>query len=161
MPNAEFIIEEVKDLQAVLPELRQMFFESEDYNRSFIERQLRSDWEGRWLDHMALGDDRLILIARADRQAVGYINVEIIRDFGLFERIFGYVNHAFVRSEWRSQGIGRAMLTVTEVWCRERGVDQLQLDVWAANKLASRFWTLAGFELQSMTMRKPLKEERR
>lgn len=161
MPDHDFVIEEVHDLDAVFPELREMFLEFEDYNRTFMSRQLRGDWEQRWREHIALGDDRLILIARRDGDAAGYLNVEIVRDFGLIEQVFGYISDAFVRAEWRSLGAGREMLGRGEAWCRERGASQVRLDVWAANKLGSRFWTLSGFELQSMTMRKSLGETRR
>jgi ribosomal protein S18 acetylase RimI-like enzyme len=158
---SDFVIEEVTDLDTAWPDLEALFLELEAYHEPFVNRTLRSDWAPRWREFIAPGDYRLILIARQDGIAQGYAIVRFVpHDYGLFEDAYGYIHDAYVREEARSQGIGRAMLRRAEEWSRSKGADEVRLNVYAANKLGSRFWTLAGFELQSMTMRKPLTEGR-
>jgi ribosomal protein S18 acetylase RimI-like enzyme len=152
-----FAIEEVTDLDAAFPDLRDLFLAFEEYNVSFMpERRLRDDWEERWRKLLALNEDRLVLIARVRGEAVGYIVVGVSRDFGLTRDEFAYIGAAFVRQEFRSRRVGQSLLRRAEAWVKQRGLDEVRLDVWAANKPAVRFWTLSGFGLQSMTMRKSL-----
>jgi GNAT superfamily N-acetyltransferase len=153
----DLTIEEVKDLDAAWNDLTALYLEFEDYSSAFRSRALSANWSETWRDQVAPNDDRLVLMAFRNDQAVGYLVMEIVSDFPLFDEPFGYLKEAFVRTETRSQGIGQEMLACAEAWCRRRGILDLRLDVWAANESATRFWTLAGFELQSMTMKKTLK----
>jgi ribosomal protein S18 acetylase RimI-like enzyme len=157
IPEHDFVIEEVQDIASVWSELTALYLESENYSRAFRSRTLPADWEQAWGEQMAPSDDRLVLVARKSSVAVGYLVAEIVRDFPLFPDPFGYLRDAFVLSEMRSQGAGRLMLAHAEAWCRNRGAFDVRLDVWAANSRGLRFWTLAGFEVQSMTMKKTLK----
>jgi GNAT superfamily N-acetyltransferase len=149
-------IEEVTDLDAVWPELRQLFVALNDYHEPWLSRRLRDDWEPRWRDYIALRDDRLILVARDGDHAVGYFSAMIRRDYGLFDELVGFLEEAYLLPDYRSAGLGRRLLRRVEAWCRARGAPEVRLDVIAGNKLGVRFWTLSGFGLQSMTMRKSL-----
>jgi GNAT superfamily N-acetyltransferase len=80
-----------------------------------------------------------------------------VRSSQFFDEAFAYLQEAFVRAEARSQGVGQALLARAEAWCESRGAVDLRLDVWAANTLGTRFWTLAGFAVESMTMKKSLR----
>jgi GNAT superfamily N-acetyltransferase len=151
-----FVIEEVTDLDAGWPELTLLFLELHDYHEPFLPRRLRDDWEQRWRDFVKPGEDRLVLLARRSGTAIAYLNAELRRDYGLFDETIGFVDDAYVREEERDKGIGRALLARAEAWFRERGVDELRLNVVAGNKRGVRFWTLSGFQLQSMTMTKRL-----
>jgi GNAT superfamily N-acetyltransferase len=153
---ADLRIEEVRDLDEAWPDLLALFLAFEDYNASFMERRLRPDWEKRWRESLALGPERLLLIARRGEDAVGYLNARLIRDFGLIEQTFAYVSDAFVHEEHRREGIGTSLLDVAEQWCRDRDATELRLDVWAGNEVGARFWQRSGFKVQSTTLRKSL-----
>ena len=152
----EIVIDEVRDLDAAWPELSLLFMGLNNYHKPYFPRSLRDDWETRWRDYVALGDDRLILIAREGAEAIAYLSVQVRRDYGIFDELVGFIDDAFVVEDNRGQGVGRAMLRRAEEWLRSRGVNEVRLQTVAANKRAVRFWTLSGFELQSMTMRKAL-----
>jgi GNAT superfamily N-acetyltransferase len=149
-------IEAVTDLDAVWPELSALSIELTEYHRPWFNRRLRDDWEQRWRDYVELGDDRLILLARDAGEAVAYFSVMVRRDYGLFDELVGFIDDAYVKPAYRSSGLGRRLLRRTEAWCKERGAPEVRLNVVAGNKLGVRFWTLSGFELQSMNMRKSL-----
>lgn len=151
-----FRIEEVHDLDAAWPELRALFLAFEAYNADFLSRRLRDDWEQRWRESLAMSADRLVLVARVAGAAAGYLVAHFVRGRGLFEEMFGEVSDLFVLPEFRGRVIGRALLRRAEVWCRERGANEVRLDVYAANKRGVRFWTLSGYRLEGMAMSKRL-----
>jgi ribosomal protein S18 acetylase RimI-like enzyme len=152
----EFSIEEVRELDAAWPELRSLFLELEAYHAPWVSRTLRDDWHERWRDHIAPTDDRLILIARDGDSAVGYLNVWIRRDFGIFKELIGFIEDAYVKEDSRNHGIGSAMLARAEAWCRSRGAVEARLTVAASNELGLGFWTRAGFRADFYQMTKPL-----
>ena len=157
MTAPEFVIEEVRDLDGVWVDLTALSLEFEDYSRAFRSRTLRDDWAQAWRKQIAPGDDRMVLLARRNEEAIGYLIVEVVRDSQFFDQAFAYLQEAFVRAEARNQGIGRALLTRAENWCQDHGVLDLRLNVWAANVIGTRFWTLAGFAVESVTMKKSLR----
>ena len=154
----DFVIEEVSDLDAVWPELRELFLELLAYHEPWQSRRLRGDWEQRWRDYVTLGDDRLILIARVGDNAVAYLNAGVRRDYGIFEELTGFIDDAFVRADVRHRGIGSAMLSRAEDWFRARGATEARLQAVAANDLGVRFWSNAGFIVDNYRMSKPLVE---
>ena len=157
----DVVIEEVADLDAAWLELRSLFLGLHDYHEPFFHRRLRDDWEGRWHDYVTAPGERVVFFARDGEDVVGYLNAYVRRDLGLFDELVGFIDDAYVVEDARSQGIGRALLRRVEDWFQSRGVEEVRLNVVAANKRGVRFWTLAGFELQSMTMRKALTKEQR
>lgn len=156
-PGVPFRIERVHDLDAAWPELEELFLAFADYNAGFLSRRLRPDWRQRWREQAGAKEDRLILLARyAGGEAAGYLRADIERDEGLFDEVYGRISDLFVRATRRDEGIGRALLKVAESWLRSRGVTDVRLDVHAANKPAVRFWTLSGYSLDGMSMKKEL-----
>jgi ribosomal protein S18 acetylase RimI-like enzyme len=152
----EVVIEEVRDLDADWPELKALYAELQAYHFPLTQREFVYDWQERLRAHLASAAESLILVARSGGEAIGFITAGVNRSPALFNETFGYVGDAYVRPEARSLGVGQTMLAQVEAWCQTCGVDELRLSVVAANKLGVRFWTKAGFELQSMTMRKAL-----
>jgi len=98
----------------------------------------------------------LILVARVGGEAIGFMNGRVIRDPEVFEEAYGFIDNAYVRPQSRRKGVGRALLRRAEAWYESNGVAEIRLSVYAANNLGVRFWELAGFEPQSITMRKAL-----
>ena len=155
-PEPDFVIEEVRDLDAAWPELAPLFVELQEYHLPLTQRDFVGDWQERLRVYLASGAESLTLLARRGDRPIGFMDARIDRSPTLFEEEYGYVGNAYVRPEARSRGVGQAMLERVEAWCRSRGAGEVRLNVVAANKLGVRFWTRAGFELQSMTMRKRL-----
>jgi GNAT superfamily N-acetyltransferase len=150
------VIEEVRDLDAAWPELAAMFLELHAYHEPLWPRRLRQSWEESWRSFMQAGDERLVLIARADGKAVGYMNARIERDNPIFDEAFVYLHDAYVAEEHRGVGLGTQMLALVEAWAREQGTALVRLSVAAGNELGGRFWRRSGYVPVSTRMQKQL-----
>ena len=153
---AEFTIQEIQDLDDVWPDLRSLFLELHSYHEPWTPRTLRTDWEQRWRDYLSSGTERLILLARSDSRAVGYLNAGVRRDSGLFDELVGFIDDAYVQEQWRGLGIGAALLERVEAWMMRLGPDEVRLNVMGGNELGMRFWTGKGFQTLNQTMTKTL-----
>jgi GNAT superfamily N-acetyltransferase len=71
-----------------------------------------------------------IAVARADARIVGAVRIQL-QDTGEGEFGMLVADHAH-----RGQGVGRQLVEFAERWCRERGVDTMQLEV-----LVPREWS--------------------
>jgi GNAT superfamily N-acetyltransferase len=154
--DTEYRVERVLDLDAVWTDLTALFLEFEAYHQAFQPRQLLPDWQARLAQRLQLHYDRLILLARADGDAVGCLVGVIRRDDGLAADTYGYLTYAFVQESHRRGGVGRALLAEAEAWCRQRGATRVELDVFDENELAVGFWSASGFRPLSLTMSKTL-----
>ena len=155
--KADFVIEEVTDLEASWRELKELCLELHTYHEPYWDRRLRDDWEARWRDYVVLGPDRLILIARSETgEAMGYCNARIQRDYGLSIDDFGFIEDAYVQADARRQGLGSMLLERAESWLQFHGIGKVRLNVVAQNDLGVDFWTKAGFEIEELGMTKRL-----
>ena len=154
--QGDFSIEEVTDLDAVWPHLTRLFLGLVQYHKPWEQRQLRPDWESRWRDFIALGPDRLILMAWSGDRAAGYVNARFQDDYGLFEEAYGFIDDAFVEADFRGRGLGRALLARAEAWCLRRGATELRLSAASENDLGVGFWKRSGFRVWHYSMSKEL-----
>jgi GNAT superfamily N-acetyltransferase len=153
-------VETVSDLDAVWEDLVRLYLAFDAYNQPLQPHKLASDWQDRLRGRLKLHEDRLILIARSEGEAVGQLVAVIRRNEGLAGEDFGYLSHVFVEEGHRGGGAGAAMLSQAEDWCGLRGVSRIELEVLEGNELGRRFWTNSGFEAYSLTMQKFSRSER-
>ena len=79
------------------------------------------------------------------------------RDAGYMILTFGYdiefggpvatLTDLYLKPEFRGRGIGTAAFGLLEVFCRERGLNALELQVLHHNAAAQRLYSRLGFEL--------------
>lgn len=81
------------------------------------------------------------LVAMQNGNVIGFITTERLDD-GRYE-----VTRLYVDPEIRSQGIGTRMLQAVFAQLRERGVDELLVNVFGDNHAGRRFYERHGFEL--------------
>jgi GNAT superfamily N-acetyltransferase len=92
--------------------------------------------------------DSALLVAVSEESLVGFLTA--YQD--LHSVRFGYrawVEDLAVNPEWRSQGIGRALLDAAKAWARERGATHLELDSAEARTDAHRFYEREGAQYRS------------
>lgn len=58
----------------------------------------------------------------------------------------GYITQMFVHEDFRRHGVGRQMVAFCVEWLRQRGVEQVMLNVDVDNPHGEQFWRAAGFE---------------
>lgn len=140
-----FEIEEVRDIDAAWADLCGLFLGLYHHHEAYSPR-LVPDWERRWRTHFHDGAERLILLGRADGEAVALMSSRINRASGVYDEAFGFIEDAYVEPEQRGSGLGQAMLQRTEAWCASRGINLLRLSVHDENALGRHFWDKSGFE---------------
>jgi len=79
-----------------------------------------------------------MLVAIAAEEIVGWLHVEHNR-FG-----FGEIGMLVAR-DWRSRGVGSALVAAAIEWGREHGLHKLTLSVFPHNELAIRLYRKFGF----------------
>ncbi len=89
--------------------------------------------------------DALPVVAEVDGLAVAIGLGSIHRPSSISDDRSLEITSFVVRPDHRGLGIGRAMVAVMVEFARGRGVDQLDLRVFAGNQEAAAFWSRLGF----------------
>ena len=74
----------------------------------------------------------------------------------LLPRRFGLVDELVVMPEHRRAGVARGLLVEVEAWARQRGIDALEVTVWAFNDAARELYAKEGFSILRHYLRKSL-----
>jgi GNAT superfamily N-acetyltransferase len=100
----------------------------------------------------------LIVAEDDDGALVGYATVLIDVSDSIEETDYRYarVGDLIVGERVRGRGVGGALLAECERRAREAGVDELRLDVLAANRQAREAYAALGFEDLHVTVRRKL-----
>ena len=92
--------------------------------------------------------DARVLLAEVGGTAVGYAYVEIRRrpESGIrFAEISLYLHHLGVAPDQQGSGVGRALMDAVRALAADAGLTRVELDVWAFNARARRFFAQQGF----------------
>jgi ribosomal protein S18 acetylase RimI-like enzyme len=100
-----------------------------------------------------------LFVADVERTLAGFIQV-IVRDVPdtpiLVPRRYAVVDNLAVTEEYRRSGIGRALMETAEAWAKAKGATSIELNVYAFNQTAERFYRELGYEILSHRMTKSL-----
>ena len=69
----------------------------------------------------------------------------------------GYLLGLFVERRYRRKGLGTELLRAAERWCSANGLLSMTLNVGSVNDAAVKLYTKAGYDSQSIVMKKDLK----
>ena len=98
--------------------------------------------------------DSEVFIAERHGEVVGCLHMLVSRDF--FGRRHAHISVIAVSEEAEGTGAGRTLMAYAERWARDRGLDIITLNVFAANARARRLYEKAGFEVELLKYAKPL-----
>ncbi len=120
---------------------------------------LLRDRDVRYYDIAAMLADPAVclLLAETDGVPVGcaFARIDVPKPWLRHARE-AYMGLMFVEPAWRGQGVNTQLLTALKAWCREQGVSELRLDVYADNTSAVRAYRKAGFRPSMVEMRASL-----
>jgi len=91
----------------------------------------------------------------APGRVAGFLWVVICQNSWTRDR-YGYVNNIYVGPWHRNQGLGRALLTQSDVWFRTKGIKRVRLTVTVSNDAARHLYEQSGFKLTRYEMDKEL-----
>jgi ribosomal protein S18 acetylase RimI-like enzyme len=101
----------------------------------------------------------LLFLAFSERTPVGYIWFEI-QDRPRNPLEHGgkqaYVHHIAVDARVRRRGVASQLFSIVEEEARLRGINKIELDVWAENHDAQQFFCAQGFFAQRFALAKKL-----
>lgn len=135
----------------------------QDYERVFEPRMTApEEMDTAYLDGLDADCRRsqgVILVADARGQVAGYAcllaRVEC-RERDEIDYDYALVADLVVRSAWRGQGVGRALLDAAERHAREAGAKTLRIAVLHANRRARQVYGEFGFVPRLLEMEKPI-----
>ena len=123
------------------------------------EKDLRDLWIDDILqvvsDNMDKGDSEVFKLISDDGNA-GMLWVGVSRDQFTCD-LTGYILGIQVRKDLRRKGLGKELIRSAEVWCRDKGLMSLTLNVGSANEAAERLYSKMGYKCQSTVMRRMLR----
>lgn len=110
-----------------------------------------------WLDTILPDENRIVLVAEADGQPVGYIHGTVGETPPVYaQRKHGSIVEISVTSGWRQRGVGGKLVAALLDWFGARGLTEVRLGRSARNPLATAFWRKMGFEPHMVQMRRKL-----
>ena len=87
-----------------------------------------------------------MLVAVVEEEIVGFVSGDLREGSPTFQyRTWASVDDIYVSPEYRSLGIGRALLQHVESWARDKGSNGISLQVAALNKRGRKFYEELGF----------------
>ena len=89
--------------------------------------------------------------------ASGCVRIRGDRHYLKHDRI-GYLGFMFVPEGKRGRGLNKLIISALLKWCREKGLDEIRLDVYNSNIPAIRAYEKAGFQKHLINMRLNLKD---
>lgn len=97
-------------------------------------------YEAGYLDKFFSGGEDRILAAETESEVIAFLSVEVYRRKG-----YVYLDDFSVAAEYRSQGIGTALLRAAEAYAVQLGIAGIRLHVERSNTAAYRFYRRHGF----------------
>lgn len=115
------------------------------------------------LAEMLASEDSAVFVADAGG-AVGAALGRLRKapDFPAFVHpTWGVLESLVVDSAWRRRGVGKRLARAVETWAVERGAPWVEVNVYAFNDEARRFYESLGFLSLRTVLRKPRDEDER
>ena len=111
------------------------------------------------LSKLISGDDSELFVVEKDKQilASGYAKIKDDRHY-LKHKKQGYLGFMFVPEEHRGNGYNKLIIEALLSWCKNKGVNEIRLDVYDVNHPAIRAYEKAGFKKHLINMRLNLED---
>lgn len=90
-----------------------------------------------------------LLVAESDGAALGFIYLEVLRDYFVGEE-HGHVGILAVTESAEGKGAGGALMRSAEAWARERGYRKLTLNVFDGNARARAIYDHFGYRPETL-----------
>ena len=102
-----------------------------------------------WFASVLSTSTQALFVAEVDGQAVGVLLLREMQspEDPIFRlRRYVTIEEIALSQPYRGRGIGRRLVKQAEQWALERGIGQIEVDVWERNQPAIAFYERLGFE---------------
>jgi ribosomal protein S18 acetylase RimI-like enzyme len=109
-----------------------------------------------WLDSVIKSQNEFLVVTEKEGNIVGAIYYKIRTnpdDIILKERRFGYIQEMIVSETERRQGIGRGLMDRAIEDLKNRGIGEIELNIWEDNEPGMKFYENYGFRTVQRRMR--------
>lgn len=147
--------------EADLPQVLQLCNEVREHHRRILNGYFikqNDDFEKTgFLESLEANGKMLALLAVEENLIKGLLLAEIKHSPHLEKPEIGFVHNFVVGENFRGQGIGRKLMQAFMADCRNRGIQEVKLGVFNANRGAYKFYEDFGFVPQEQKMSLMLK----
>ena len=99
-----------------------------------------------FLDDLSTGGFSSLFVAEVEGTVVGFASGELREGSPAFDaRTWAAIEDVFVLPEYRSLGVGRALISACREWAVEKGANGITLQVASRNARARKFYEELGF----------------
>lgn len=110
------------------------------------------------LEKIIRGEDSVIFLAEIDGKPAGLAEVYVREDKpdpARIQRRHGFLQSLIVTEKTRKQGIGKRLVQAAEKWAKQKGAEEMQLDIWEFEEGPFDFYENLGYR----TLRRSLVRE--
>lgn len=107
------------------------------------------------LESLMNSKDATLIVAEKDHEVIasGYALIkQQEKDYCTFKD-YAYLGFMFVKPEHRGKGVNQLIVDELIRWSRNKGIDEIRLDVYDQNASAIKAYEKVGFEPLFLTMR--------
>ena len=107
-----------------------------------------------WQNALA-SEDHSIIVAVVDDEVSGFVHASVQRvtkSLQHLERQYALIEMMAVSSEHRRSGIGRSLVKNVQDWASERGLSEVELEAYDANRDAIGLYEALGYRSVKRTM---------
>jgi ribosomal protein S18 acetylase RimI-like enzyme len=111
-----------------------------------------------------IADDNVgLFVAEENEKVIGFVHALIIDTQSipvLVPRRYAIVDNLVVKLEFQNRGIGRQLMNKIHAWIAAKDAESIELNVYAFNQGAIRFYQKLGYDTLSIRMRMVLDNTR-
>jgi GNAT superfamily N-acetyltransferase len=140
--------------EADVPDVLRLNVELHDYSAQGVPSRLRIadryDERSRRaaMDKLLSDPNATLLLALDGDETIGYAEIHLVepeQDSGVVPTRRAHLQALVVTRARRREGIGGALLAASEVWGRDRGAEEMELDHWIFDGDPGAFYERAGY----------------
>lgn len=137
-------------IKSDIPSIKKLNHLLVDYDRQF-DKTIQPHWieseDGKqFLEERLHHDDSVVFIADNDNQVVGYL-IGCVTEAASYRTIkwLGELEEMFVLPEFRSQYLGKQLVTHFVNWCKNKNLTTIKVEVSAGNERGLHFYRQNDF----------------
>lgn len=101
-------------------------------------------------------NNQFVYVALDNNVIIGYLDGAIRKPFPVFKSKRAILENMIVDERYRNKGIGTILINHFKKWCQENDVEEIIVDIYAANNQGINFYKNNGFDNYQVQLRNKL-----